>query len=392
VGVLSNNDGCFVSRTPELKALGVPMGAPYFQYKDFCQKNGVAIFSSNFELYSAISDRIISLLANFSPSIEVYSIDEAFLDFSGFDRSRWELLSKQIKDTTRKFTGIPVSVGVAPTKTLAKIANNYAKKNEKCGGVVVLDEESKIDQILKHTAIDGVWGIGKQSGVKFRALNIKTAYDLKKFTNEKTLKRVFGKNGMLIQDEIRGIPCYELSEVEAKKSILSSRSFGSAVYDINSMRDAIAEHVASACESLREQNSNCSVIEVFFRTSEFATEYQHNSVKIDLGMKTTDTRVMIKYAWNALDKIFRQGIAYKKAGVYIGNIGSSDVTQLGLFEKIDTSKAQTLMSAVDEINRIMGPDSVTFAITKGEEKQWHGQKQMRSQGYLSGWGELFKLG
>ena len=394
VGVLSNNDGCFVSRTQELKKLGVPMGAPYFKYKDVCHKNNVAVFSSNFSLYKNMSDRVMMTLHKFTPQIEIYSIDEAFLDLTGFEN--WNLVEygREIKRIVGRDTGIPVSVGIGPTKVLAKAANAYAKKHEYMGGVCSLMDKKEQDRILKQIDIGDVWGIGRQNSKKLKMFKINTAKELRDFKNIKILQKEFTIVGRKIQDELRGIPCFELElEVQKKKEIMSSRTFGSPVYSLQSLRESVANYVSLACEKLRKQNSVCSVVEVWIRTNPFKNVSQYYAVDSHrMFSHTSDTRKVIKYAFSILEKLYKEGYEYKKALVKLSGIKGKSHSQLSFFEKGDSLKSKQLMAVMDKINRKENLSTVRSAACGVGNKAWRMNQSLKSQRYISGWTEIPTVG
>ncbi len=391
VGVLSNNDGCFVSLTRELKDLGVKMGEPYFKVKDICKKHQVKVFSSNFSLYSNISDRVMLTLAGFTPSLEVYSVDEAFLDLTGF--KNLEVYARNIKDTVEQFVGIPVCVGVAPTKTLAKVANRLAKKSNKAEGVVVLLEKKWQDLALQKTDIEDVWGVGRASSLKMRSLGIKTAKDYRDYKNERQIKKIFTKVGLQRKEELMGLPRFELEVVaKPKKQIISSRTFGSPVYHLQELRESVANYMSSACEKLRKQNSNCAEIGVFMRTSPFKNTPQYKAFEFTtLLSPTSDTRKAIRYAFRVLDHMYKAGFEYKKAGVQLGKITSQQQTQLSLLSEPDSERDMKLMQCIDQINARDGSGTVRVAACGLDNKAWKMNRNHKSPRYVSGWSQLKKV-
>jgi DNA polymerase V len=396
VGVLSNNDGCFVSRSKELKALGVPMGAPYFQYKKVCLDNKVAVFSSNFSLYTNISDRVMKTLAEFSDEIEVYSVDEAFLNIKGFQpTSLFPTLEDylwHIKKTVEQNTGIPVSIGVGPTKTLAKVANQMAKDNEYYNGVMSLLDPDIRDQALAQFEIDDIWGIGRALAPRLRVLGLKTAKDFRDYPNEKHLLKTFSIVELNRQQELKGFQKFFLeSESKNKKNIMCSRSFGGSVKDLRELQASVAHHVSSATEKLRRQNTLCRTVRVFIRTNRFKnTEQYYGSDEFVLNMATSDTRKIMEAALKILEKIYIHGFEYKKAGVLLGGIVTSK-TQLSLFEKMDSTKSENLMKSIDFINTKSGGETIKFAMTSTPQKTWRMAQNLKSQRYVSGWSELPKI-
>lgn len=396
VGVLSNNDGCFVSRSKELKALKVPMGAPFFKYKDVCKKNNVAVFSSNFSLYTNISDRVMKTLAQFSDEIEVYSVDEAFLNIRGFSTSTefptLEDYLRHIKTTVEQHTGIPVSIGVGPTKTLAKVANQIAKDNEFYDGVMSLLDPEIQDQALESFELDDIWGIGRALAPRLRLLGMKSAKDFRDYPNEKQMLKLFSVVEIYRKRELQGVQKFKLENTSRnKKMILCSRSFSAAVKDLSELRASVAHHVSSATEKLRKQKSLCRTVRVFIRTNRFKESEQHyGSDEYILDMATADTRKIMDAAMKVLDKIYVKGFEYKKAGVVLGGIVDAK-TQLSLFEKMDSTKSESLMKSIDFINAKSGSETIKFAVTSNKKKSWRMAQNLKSPKYVSGWAELPKI-
>lgn len=393
VGVLSNNDGCFVSRSTELKLLGVKVGTPYFKVKDICEKNDVTIFSSNFSLYTNISDRIMQLLSTYSSEIEIYSVDEAFLNLSWLDEDSAISYCRKIKKDIMMKIGIPVSIGIAGTKTLAKVASGIAKKDKKYGGVTSLLSKLQQDVLLKHYKINDVWGIGRKTSDKLRFLKIKTAREFRDYQNDYLIQKIFTKTGRVVQEELRGISCLDIeNEVKKKKEILSSRTFGKPIYDINNLKESVAKFATSSCEKLRKQNSVCSIIEVCIRTNPNKDTIQYfgaNSFR--MISHTDDLRIIIKFAWDILDRIYKSGIEYNKALVKISGIVDSNQSQISMFDSCNLEKTKQLMNVVDAINRREGPGSIKSAACISGDRSWSMKQNFKSPRYLSGWTQLCKV-
>lgn len=391
VGVLSNNDGCFVSRTNELKALGVKMGEPYFKVKDICKKNNVAVFSANFSLYINISDRVMFTLLKYAPEVEIYSVDEAFLDLTGIENV--EEYCRKIKREIDRDIGIPVSIGVGRTKTLAKIANHIAKKNEQFKGVFSCLEKEKREWALARTTVDKIWGIGRQSTKKLNYLNIKTAKDFRDYKNDSLIQKTFTKVGRQTQDELREISCLGLTlEEDKKKEIISSRTFGAPVFDKKSLRESVASYASVACEKLRGQKSVCSKVEVWVRTNPFKDVEQYYAVdSLTMLSGTADTRTIIKHTWEILDKLYRQGFEYKKALVKISSFQDTNESQLSLFENEDIKKSEQLMAVMDKINRREGPHTIKSLACGVNNKAWKMKQTLKSPRFVIGWNELAKV-
>ena len=394
VGVLSNNDGCFVSRTVELKKLGIPMGAPFFKYRDICEKNKVAVFSSNFSLYINMSDRVMITLSRFTPELEIYSVDEAFLNLCGYEKWGLHEYGMQIKKIVERDTGIPVSIGIGPTKVLAKAANAYAKKHDSGGGVVSVMNTRQQDKILQQLDVEEVWGVGRQIARRFRKLRIRTAKDFRDFKNDGLIRKKTSIVGRKIQEELRGNPCFELElEVQKKKEILSSRTFGDAVYDLESLREAVSNYASVACEKLRKQSSVCSSVEVWIRTNPFKNTPQYYAVDCKQSLsQTADTRKVIKYALSVLERLYREGYEYKKALVKLSDIRDKSSIQLSFIEKGDSEKDVALMKAMDRINQKEGPMTLRVASCGVYDKSWKMKQSHKSPRYLAGWSDIPKVG
>lgn len=389
--VLSNNDGCTISRTNEAKALGIKMGAPYFQIKKLCQDHKVAVFSSNFSLYTNISLRVMTTLANHCPEIEVYSVDEAFADLTGIPN----LLAhgKFLREIILQNIKIPTGVGIGPTKVIAKIANHLAKKSTKANGVVCLMDKKLQDIGLARVPIEDVWGIGRANSEKMKTLGIHTAKDLRDYKNERLIQKIFTKVGLQIKHELMGISCFPINvDVENKKEIMCSRTFGSSVYDLHVLKEAIASYVSNAAEKLRKQNSMCRSISVFARTNPFKNSEQFFLYEErKLVNPTCDTRKLVKYAFELLEKSFRPGFEYKKAGVKLSDFVAHNEYQLDLIEVGDTIKDFALMRAVDKINFLEGPELIKVAACGTNKKAWIMNRNFKSPRYTTSWAELCRF-
>lgn len=392
VGVLSNNDGCFVSRTKELKKLNVGMGEPFFKVKELCEKNNVAVFSANFALYTNLSDRVMRVLSSFTPELEIYSVDEAFLNLSGFEHIDLDAYAREIKRKVERDTGIPVSVGVGRTKTLAKVANNIAKKSIKANGVVVLLNDEITDIALAKTPIGKVWGIGRASEAKFSLMGIRTALDLKNYKNDRLIQRRFTKVGLQTKEELEGKVRFELELVgKKKKEIMCSRTFGSSVFEIEALRESIANYVSNACMKLRRQDSVCSKLEVFARTSPHKNVPQYVGFElVKISANTSDTLKVIKYAIGAVEKLYKQGYEYKKAGIRLCGLKDSNESQLSLLEENDTQKSRKLMEVMDKINEREGDDCIRSGACGVHDFSWRMNRNYKSPRYLTGYNELPK--
>jgi DNA polymerase V len=387
--VLSNNDGCAIARTQEAKDLGIKMGDPFFKIKALCQKHNVHVFSSNFSLYTNISDRVMSVLEELCYEIEVYSVDEAWLDLSGLT-SDYLTYGRLIKEAVERNVGIPVGVGIAPTKVLAKLANHLAKKSKKARGVVDLSQKKFWDHALDRVEVEDIWGVGRASSKKLRALGIKTAKDLRDYKNENIILKNFTKIGLAIKHELMGIRCFDLGDdVEPKKEIMCSRSFGDRVYDKQQLLEALANHMSHAAEKLRSQDSLTNEIAVYFRTSPFSNTEQYyafESKKLEVG--TSDTRKLITYAWELADQVFRPGMAYAKAGVRLSSITHRYQNQLSFFTACDDRRSIRLMQLMDKVNSLEGPKTLSLMACGVKAEAWKMKRNYKSPRFTTCWQDI----
>ncbi|UCC22071.1 MAG: Y-family DNA polymerase [Planctomycetota bacterium] len=387
VVVLSNNDGCVVARSNEAKALGIGMGVPAFKVKGIIEKNDVEVFSSNYALYADMSHRVMRTLSTSTPAMEIYSIDEAFLNLAGCADNLTDY-GRKIQATVKKWTGMPVSIGIAPTKTLAKIANRIAKGTPQADGVFYLKDLSDIDNLLDKIAVVDVWGVGHRNARKLKRAGIKTALTLKNVDIE-WIRSKFGVTGVKTVYELRGICCYRLEEnPPAKKSITVSRSFGKAVESIDELQEAIATYAVRAGEKLRRENLVANVLTVFVRTSYFDKQKRYfNSETIKLPSPTNYTPELISYAIRAVEQLYRKGCSFKKAGVLLSSLELQNKMQLTLFDEIDRRKTQRLMQAVDTIKAKLPEGNLRWA-AEGLEQSWRTHFKRRSHRYTTRWDEL----
>ena len=385
--VLSNNDGCVIARSNEAKALGIKMGVPAYQIKDLISSHEVAVFSSNYTLYGDMSGRVMSILAGLAPELEVYSIDEAFINLDGIQDI--QLLGTKIVNKVTCGTGIPVSLGIAPTKTLAKVANKFAKKYPAYNRLCIIDTEEKRIKALKLTDITDVWGIGRRQATKLEKQRVKTAYDFTQLPGS-WIRKNMTVVGERTWKELRGISCIDMeSAPPAKKQICTSRSFGKMLTDIDTMAEAIATHASTCAKKLRQQKSYAMSLMVFIHTNNFREDlpqYWKNTV-IHLPVPTNDTLEIVHYALAGLKTIFIQGYQYKKAGVIITEI--TEGAQMGLFDKIDRTKREQLMQTIDQIN---GKHSqlVKLAI-QGSGRDWKLKQEQLSQRYTTDINEILTI-
>ena len=377
VVVLSNNDGCIVSRSNEAKALGIKMGEPYFKAKDIIIKNNVQVFSSNYSLYGDLSRRVMRTLKRFNSGIEIYSIDEAFLDLSNFPDNEMEDLGKEIRSIVLKWTGIPTSIGIAKTKTLSKVANHIAKKKQ--SGVVSLIEVENIDPILEKVEINDIWGVGKQLTKFYHKNGIYNAKQLKNKSNT-WIKKSSNVLGSRTAMELRGISCIGLETTSAKrKSCIVSRSFGKRVEDFQELKEAIASYSLNASEKIRSEALVAKSITIFIRTSPFQNRYgfYSNSKTINFPIATNNSIEVVKAAVSALKTIFKNGYRYQKAGVLLSHLSNSNNGK-NLFSSIRDEKINILMKSIDNTNYRYGRSTLSLA-SAGVHKKWNMRRQHSSK-------------
>lgn len=377
--VLSNNDGCVIARSNEAKALGIKMGVPAYQIKDLVKKHDIAVFSSNYVLYGDMSGRVMSMLADIAPKIEIYSIDEAFINIDGIQGL--QSLGLKIVNQVTRGTGIPVSVGIAPTKTLAKLANKFAKKYPAYNRLCIINTEEKRIKALQLTDIVDVWGIGRRQAAKLEKRGVKTAYDFTQLPGSWVRKNMT-VTGERTWKELRGISCIDMeSAPPAKKQICTSRSFGKMVEDIDTMSEAIATHASTCAKKLRQQKSYAMSLMVFIHTNNFREDlpqYWKNTI-VQFPIPTSDTLEIVEYALAGLKTIFMEGYQYKKAGVIITEITTN--AQLGLFDSIYRDKRERLMQVVDKING-KHQHHVKLAI-QGSGRDWKLKQEQLSKRYTT---------
>lgn len=385
VVVLSNNDGCIVSRSNEVKALGIPMGKAAFEVRAILDKHRVEMLSSNYTLYADMSSRVMQTLSDFAPNIEIYSIDEAFLDLSGIAGSLTEY-GRRIQQTVKQWTGIPVSVGIASTKTLCKIANKLAKKSPKAGGVLNLIDSPYLQEALRRIDAADVWGVGYRTAGRLSKAGIFTALDLAGADIE-WIRQQFGVEGVRTVYELRGIACYPLEESPpSKKSLMVSRMFGRPVESFEELSEAVASYASRAGEKLRQAHLAAGVLTVFITTSRFIQKRYFNACTIEFPVRTSDSIEIIRASLDALGKIYRTGYQYKKAGVLVHHLGNEANVQGHLFEAADRGKSKRLMQAVDAINARCSC-SIGWG-AEGLEKPWRTQFNRRSPQYTTRWDQI----
>jgi DNA polymerase V len=390
VVVLSNNDGCVIARSSEAKALGIAMGMQAFQCKDLIKQYGVAVYSSNYALYGDMSQRVMGTLAQFTPDIEIYSIDEAFLSLTGFNALDLTAYARHIATTVRQWTGIPITIGIGPTKTLAKVAHKIAKRNPEFEGVFDITSHPRLDEVLDSVAVADVWGVGGQYAKLLNRNGISTALGLK-HASDRWVKEHMKVTGLRTVLELRGESCIRLEQVAApKKGIVSSRSFGKPVTTLAKLREAVAAYVTRAAEKLRAQKSAASWIHVFLATNPFNDEPQYsNFFTARLPVPTGRTPELIHAARQNLEKIFKPGFAYKRAAVMLTGIVRDNQIQTNLFMPYyyDNDRRNKLMKIVDELNARFGSDTVRYAAA-GIEQPWKMRPARRSDRFTTRWQEL----
>ncbi len=360
VVVLSNNDGCIISRSNEAKALGIKMGEPYFKAKDIIIKNNVQVFSSNYSLYGDLSRRVMRTLKRFNSDIEVYSIDEAFIDLSNFPDNEVENVAQEIRATVLQWTGIPTSIGIAKTKTLSKVANHIAKKKQ--SGVTSFIGVENIDPLLEKVDINDVWGVGKQLTKFYHKNGIYNAKQLKNKSNT-WIKKSSNVLGSRTAMELRGISCIDIEKTKSKrKSCLVSRSFSQRVEKYHELKEAVASYCLNASEKIRSESLITKSITVFIRTSPFQSRfgYYSNSKTIDFPIATSDSIEIVKTALTALESIFKNGYRYQKAGVLLSGLSES-TNNNNLFSNEKDEKIKCLMKSIDNTNYRYGRSTLSLA-------------------------------
>jgi len=377
VVVLSNNDGCIISRSNEAKALGIKMGEPYFKAKDIIVKNKVEVFSSNYSLYGDLSRRVMRTLKRFNSEIEVYSIDEAFIDLSNFPDQDVEKIGKEIRETVLQWTGIPTSIGIAKTKTLSKVANHIAKKKQ--SGVTNLIGIDNLDPILEKVEINDIWGVGKQLTKFYQKNGIYNAKQLKNKSNT-WIKKSSNVLGSRTAMELRGIPCINLETTQTKrKSCVVSRSFGKRIEKFQELKEAVANYCLNASEKIRSESLVAKAITVFVRTSPFQRNfgYYSNAKTIDFPIATNNSIEIVKTAVSILEAIFKNGYQYQKAGVMLTGLRNDDGRK-NLFSSEKDEKINSLMRSIDNTNYRYGRSTLSLA-SAGVQKRWNMKREYSSK-------------
>jgi DNA polymerase V len=388
VVVLSNNDGIVVARSNEAKALGIGMGVPEFQIRRLIRAHDVQVFSSNYTLYGDMSQRVMDTLAQFTPDLEIYSIDEAFLSLPGFTSRNLTEYGREVCTTVRQWTGIPVSVGIAETKTLAKVAARVAKRSKDVAGVFDLTACQDRDALLAETAVEDIWGIGPNWARLLKQHGIATALALRD-ADVHWARKAMGVVGERLVRELRGVSCLPLEDCPPpKQSITVSRSFGRPVTTLAEMKEAVAFYTGRAAEKLREERLAVTVLTVFLTTNTFKDEpHYSNAVTIKLPVVTDSTSDLLRYALPGIERLFRDGYHYKKAGVMLTALVPASQVQGDLFDCQDRARSGQLMRALDRLNDHMGAGTLRYA-AEGLTQRWKARFERRSPAYTTNWRDL----
>jgi DNA polymerase V len=390
--VLSNNDGCAVARSNEAKALGIKMGAPVFQLTDLIKENDIQVYSSNYALYGDMSERVMNTLASFTPHIEIYSIDEAFLDLSDINEKNRKQFCQHIRKTVYQWTGIPVSIGVATTKTLSKIANRIAKKSKKTQGFLDLTHSPYLAQALERTEVDDIWGVGPKYARYLKKYGIFNALQLKN-ADTYMIQKKMGICGTRMQKELDEQSCFPLEcNPSPKKNLSVSRSFKKAVTSIDDLKEALAHFVSIGAEKLRREGSVAKIMTIYITTGRFVSKTYFQSHVISLPVATSNTPELITYASRGIDRIFQKGFLYKKTGVIFQELFPANCYQGGLFDTIDRDKLKKVMQSIDQINQKMGTNSIKYAASGlNNSPNWQTAFNKRSPAYTTDWEQLLKV-
>jgi DNA polymerase V len=381
--VLSNNDGCVIARSNEAKALGIPMGAPAFEYEAVFKQHKIHVFSANFPLYGDLSHRVMTLLGEFSPEIEIYSIDEAFLKLIGFDYFDLQAYGNEMLQRVTKGTGVPISVGIAPTKALAKVANRIAKKYPKeTKGTYIIDTEEKRLKALKWLAVEDIWGIGRKHAARLRLQGVKTALDFTQLSDawvQKSMSIV----GLRLKRDLEGKPTLDLEALKVKKNIATTRSFEKTLTELDQLKERVATFAVTAAEKLRKQKSCCKAICVFVHTNGFRQDlpqYAQNTLA-KLPYPTNSSIELAQFAQQALERIYRKGFQYKKAGVILLDILPENQVQQSLFEN-SNPKHISLMQTLDDLNQRFGQQKIKLAV-QDQKRVWKMKQEKLSPRYTT---------
>ncbi|MEW6247567.1 MAG: Y-family DNA polymerase [Nitrospirota bacterium] len=391
VVVLSNNDGCVVSRSDEAKALGITVGVPVYQIRALIRTHGVRLLSSNYALYGDMSRRVMETLEQFSPEVEVYSIDEAFLNLSGLSRINRTEYGRRILMTVKQWTGLPVSVGIAATKTLAKLATRFAKRAAEGAGVLDLTDTPNREHVLAEAAVGGIWGLGESAARRLESHGICTALQLRD-ADEGWIGKHLGVVGLRLVRELRGLSCFSVEGCPPpKQGIAVSRTFGRPVESLEELCEAVAAYTARAGEKLRRERLLAGGLWVFLTTTRLTDDSRDSqSVFLDLPVPTEDTGDLIRYALRGVERAFTAGCRYKKAGVVLTELTPADRRQIDLFDATDREKSRRLMQTLDRLNQRMGAGTIRYAAA-GLAQPWQAKFAHRSPAYTTNWQDLVQV-
>lgn len=396
--VLSNNDGCIVARSREAKKLGIPMGEPEFQIRPLLEKNHVAVFSSNYTLYGDLSNRVMQVIAKIAPEIEIYSIDECFTRLTGALAVNADDVAREIRAMVLKWIGLPVSIGIAPTKTLAKIATRVAKKYPAYNGIFNMSKSRKIDQILEWTHISNIWGVGRKGALKLRTIGIDNARQLRD-ADPMVIKRLLSVTGLNTQMELNGIPSIREEIPVSHNTIISSRSLGYKVSTLEPMREAIAFHAARAAEKLRSKKHEAGVIGVRIQTAYYRDDLPGHDemIMVSLPCPTSDSMAIVGAAEKGLQTIFRPGYGYAKAMVMLTDLSNPAKGQHNMLDLIGNGKEMrerrnALMELMDKLNRLEGRGTLVIASQGPKDASWHMKRDRLSPDWTTNLQELLKVG
>jgi DNA polymerase V len=385
VVVVSNNDGCIVARNAYAKQLDIPDLVAFFQIKPYLEKNNVQVFSSNYELYGDISARIMSLLSGFCSEMEVYSIDEAFLDLAGFNNL--VKIGLNIKNEVWRQQRMPVCVGIAPTKTLAKLANHLAKKSQKLNGVCFIEKISDWENVFKKIPVDKVWGVGSRLSLRLKRWDVKTVQDLRRQA-PKRIREEFGVTLERTVRELNGEKCFDIeTQPPPKKEIICSRSFGSKVSSLSELKESVASYAVRASNKLRKQNGLTQCIYVMIQTSRFNQNHYINSASLRLPYATNDSRTIVKFCLELCERLYKPSYQYAKAGVGLSELSSRDYSQFDLFESGQTNRSFELMTVMDQVNKRFGTGQL-FVAAQGTKQRWQMVRRYKSPAYTTRFSDI----
>jgi DNA polymerase V len=387
IAILSNNDGCVIARSDEAKNIGLPMGAPAFKYKAFFKEHQIQVFSSNYPLYGDMSSRVMSILKQFSPNVEIYSIDEAFMQLNALDD--FNTLGHNMRNQVLQWTGLPTCVGIAPTKALSKVANKIARKFPKeTGGVFVIDSDDKRIKALKWTKIKDIWGIGRRLERRLTQQNILSAYDFTQLSDS-WVKTQFSITELNLKKDLEGKITLRLEDDHpVKKSIATTRSFEMSYTDIRDIKERVATFANSCAEKLRAQNSNCNILIILLQENRFEKNQQpyKTSITIVLPYTTNSSLTIVKNAIKAIDSLYKKGVKYKRAGVIVTGLVPTDNHQLNMFSS-ENPKHIPLMKVIDELNKKYGNDKLKIA-NQDLQKTWKMKQEYLSHQYTTKFNDI----